>query len=184
MLAASLAVLTICGQVHASYVYLFALAGGFVFVVDSPARQVFVNELVPADSVRNAIGLNAAVFQSTRLIGPALAGVLISSVGAGWVFAANALCYLVPIIALLRIRPASWCRVRCSLGRRPAARDPALRRRPAAPGLDDPAGSVVGTFGLNFPIVLTGIAATPSTARRPSTACSTSCWLSARSAER
>ena len=94
ILTAALAVLAISGQATAWEVYAFALVGGLVFVVDNPARQVFVNELVPAATVRNAIALNAAVFQATRLIGPALAGLLISTVGTGWAFAAN--CLLLP----------------------------------------------------------------------------------------
>jgi MFS family permease len=71
LVTALLAVLTISGQVQVWEVYALTLAGGCVFVVDSPARQVFVNELVPADYVRNAIGLNAAVFQTTGWSGPA-----------------------------------------------------------------------------------------------------------------
>src|SRR4051812_8748109 len=70
--AALLAALIISGRVHVWQVYAITLVAGFIFVVDSPTRQVFVNELVPTPYVRNAIGLNAAVFQSTRLIGPAI----------------------------------------------------------------------------------------------------------------
>ncbi|MGH8965587.1 MAG: MFS transporter, partial [Actinomycetes bacterium] len=94
LLAATLAVLTITGSIRVEHVYAFALAAGLVFVVDNPTRQVFVNEIVPAGHVRNAIALNAAVFQTSRLVGPAVAAVLISTVGTGWAFAANAVSYL------------------------------------------------------------------------------------------
>ena len=159
VLTGLLAALTLSGNIHAWEVYGFALAGGFVFVVDSPARQVFVNELVPASHIRNAIGLNAAVFQATRLFGPALAGLLISGVGTGWAFAATAVCYLGPVATLLRIDtrqllpapavPRSTGQLKETL--RYVAGQPQLAWTLLLVG-------VVGTFGLNFPIVLTGIA--------------------------
>ena len=90
----------------AAYVYAFALASGVVFAFDSPARQAFVTEVVSEDRLRAAISLNAAVFQATRLIGPAIASVLIATAGTGWVFAVNAACYLGPTIGLLLLRPA------------------------------------------------------------------------------
>jgi len=64
-----------------------------VFAFDAPTRQAFVTEVVPPGQLRAAISLTAAVFQATRLIGPAIASLLIASVGTGWVFALNAACY-------------------------------------------------------------------------------------------
>ena len=156
---ALLAVLTITGHVHVWEVYALTLAGGCVFVVDSPARQVFVNELVPAPYVRNAIALNAAVFQTTRLVGPAIAGVLISTVGSGWVFAVNALSFLVPTLALLRIRRSELL-PSPSTSREPGQLMDTLRYVAARPHLGWTIAlvGIVGTFGLNFPIVLTGLA--------------------------
>ena len=86
--------------------YAFALMSGVIFAFDVPARQSFVNEVVPEGRLRAAIALNAAVFQATRLIGPAIASVLIVSVGTGWVFAVNAACYLGPTVGLLLLRPS------------------------------------------------------------------------------
>ena len=102
----ALAVVTIAGAVRAADVYAFALLSGVIFAFDVPARQSFVNEVVPDGRLRAAIALNAAVFQATRLIGPAIASVLIVSVGTGWVFAVNAACYLGPTIGLLLLRPS------------------------------------------------------------------------------
>ena len=102
----ALAVVTIAGAVRAADVYAFALMSGVIFAFDVPARQSFVNEVVPEGRLRAAIALNAAVFQATRLIGPAIASVLIVSVGTGWVFAVNAACYLGPTIGLLLLRPS------------------------------------------------------------------------------
>src|SRR3984957_9905942 len=102
----ALAVITIAGAARAADVYAFALLSGVIFAFDVPARQSFVNEVVPEGTLRAAIALNAAVFQATRLIGPAIASLLIVSVGTGWVFAANASLYLGPTIGLLRLRPS------------------------------------------------------------------------------
>jgi MFS family permease len=160
-LAAVLAVLTLTGEVRVEHVDLIALAGGLVFVVDNPARQVFVNEVVPVGYLRNAIALNAAVFQTTRLLGPAVAGVLIGTVGIGWAFAANALCYLGPTVGLLLIRPAGLVRSPALL-RAPGQLRSAWHYVTARPhiGATIALVGVVGTFGLNFPVVLTAIAST------------------------
>ena len=72
------------------HVYVIALVLGLVTVLDQPARQVFVNELVGPTYLRNAISVNSTTFQLGGLIGPALAGLLLTAVGAGWAFAANA----------------------------------------------------------------------------------------------
>ena len=67
-----------------------------------------MTDVVPEGRLRAAISLNAAVFQATRLIGPALASLLIVSAGTGWVFAVNAACYLGPTIGGLLIQDISW----------------------------------------------------------------------------
>lgn len=159
LLSATIAVLTISGVVQVEHLYLLALVGGLVFVVDNPTRQVFVNEVVPADRARQAIALNAATFQAARLVGPAVAVVLIGTVGTGWAFAANAVSFLFPIAGLLLIRPAELFpapRFDPTVGRlRDALRHVAARPRVAATIV---LVGVVGTFGLNFPIVLTAMA--------------------------
>lgn len=161
VLAAVLAVLTLTGEVRVGHVYLLAVLGGLVFVVDNPARQVFVNEVVPPGYLRNAIALNAAVFQTTRLLGPAVAGVLIGTVGIGWAFVANALCYVGPTVGLLLIRPANLLRVPV-LGRAPGQLRSAARYVAARPHVawTIVLVGVVGMFGLNFPVVLTVMAST------------------------
>ena len=155
-----LAVLIISGRVQVWEVYAITLAAGFVFVVDSPARQVFVNELVPQVYVRNGIGLNAAVFQSTRLIGPAVAGVLISTVGSGWAFAAAAACFLLPLMVLMQIRTRELIPGPPPVPREPGQLRETLRYVASQPHLAWTIFlvGVLGTFGLNFPIVLTSVA--------------------------
>ena len=121
MTAGVLAVLTLTGHVAAWHVYLIALALGLITAVDNPTRQAFVNELVPASQLRNAISLNSTVFQLGALVGPGVSGVLIGAVGPGWSFAANACSFVAPITGLLAMRrhemmrlprPATAARVR------------------------------------------------------------------------
>ncbi|WP_461172939.1 MFS transporter [Arthrobacter sp. Z1-9] len=90
LLAAALAILALTGAVEVWHVYVIALVLGLVTVLDQPARQVFVNELVGPKYLRNAISVNSTTYQLGGLIGPALAGWLLTAVGAGWAFAGNA----------------------------------------------------------------------------------------------
>jgi len=90
VLAGILAALALSQRIEVWHVYVIALALGLVTVLDQPARQVFVNELVGPAYLRNAISVNSTTFQLGGLIGPALAGLLLTAVGAGWAFAANA----------------------------------------------------------------------------------------------
>jgi MFS family permease len=165
----ALAVITITGAVTAASVYVFALLSGVIFAYDVPARQAFVTDVVPEGQLRAAISLNAAVFQATRLLGPAIASLLIVSAGTGWVFAVNAACYLGPTIGLLSLRPADLQPARVA-PRSPGAPSPGprslgpvreaagfLRRRPDLLWTIFLVG-MLGTFGLNFPIVLTAMA--------------------------
>jgi MFS family permease len=155
----ALAVITISGAARAADVYAFALLSGVIFAFDVPARQSFVTEVVPEDRLRAAISLNAAVFQATRLIGPAIASLLIVSAGTGWVFALNAACYLGPTIGLLLLRPSDLQPVRPA-PRVPGAVRTAVRylwRRPDVLWTIFLVG-MLGTFGLNFPVVLTAMA--------------------------
>ena len=103
-LAATLAVLALSGVIMVWHVYGIALVLGLVTVLDQPARQVFVNELVGPTYLRNAISVNSTTFQLGGLIGPALAGLLLTAVGAGWAFAANAVACCSTVVMLLVLR--------------------------------------------------------------------------------
>lgn len=104
VLAATLAGLALTQRIEVWHVYTIALVLGLVTVLDQPARQVFVNELVGPAFLRNAISVNSTIFQLGGLIGPAVAGVLLSAVGAGWAFAANAVacCSTLTMLMVLR----------------------------------------------------------------------------------
>jgi MFS family permease len=106
LISAALAALVLSGTVQVWHIWALALVGGFVTVVDNPARQVFVNEIVGPQLLRNAISLNSSTFQLGALIGPAIGGLAITAVGSGWAFALNAgACALV--VASLAIMDAS-----------------------------------------------------------------------------
>lgn len=103
VLAAILATLTLTGSIQVWHVYVISFALGLVTVIDNPARQVFVNELVGPHYLRNAISLNSSIFQLGGLIGPAVGGILITAVGAGWSFAINAVACLTVVAALFSL---------------------------------------------------------------------------------
>jgi MFS family permease len=157
--AATLAVLTISGRISVTAIYVLAVVGGLVVALDNPTRQSFVGEVVPPQYVRNAIALNAAVFQTTRLVGPALSSVLIGTVGTGWAFAVNALLYVGPTITLSTMRTADLQPV-AALPRAKGQLRSALRYVADRPhvGWTIALVGIFGTFGLNFPVVLTAMA--------------------------
>lgn len=100
----ALAALTLSGHVQVWHVYLTAFLLGLVTVVDNPARQSFVAEMVGPEQLSNAVSLNSANFQSARLVGPAVAGVLITAVGSGYAFLLNGLSFIAPLAGLLLMR--------------------------------------------------------------------------------
>ncbi len=106
ILALALTALAWSGQITVWQLDLFAGLVGLVQVVDSPARLSFLAQMVGREDLPNAVAINSAIFNVTRIIGPAVAGVLIAVVGAQVCFALNALSFVAVIIALLAMRPA------------------------------------------------------------------------------
>jgi MFS family permease len=104
VLALVLAILTATGTVTLWEVYLLALMLGFVNMIDNPTRQSFVVEMVGSDQLPNAVSLNSIVMNGARIIGPAIGGVLIATVGLAVCFAANAGSYVAVIAALALMR--------------------------------------------------------------------------------
>ncbi|MBZ9540237.1 MFS transporter [Modicisalibacter tunisiensis] len=155
LLALGLGLLTVTGVVTLWQVYAFALGLGCVSAFDAPARQTFVNDLVGERYLANAVALNSTSFNSARMIGPAVAGLLIAAVGTGWVFLINAASFAVMLVALSRLRRAELHRVE-----RPARRAGGVtegfryvgRRRDLLWMLVMLA--LIGTFGFNFPIYI------------------------------
>ncbi|MGK2858735.1 MAG: MFS transporter [Thermoanaerobaculia bacterium] len=105
--AVTLAVLTLTDRIEVGHVIVLASLLAVVYGIDIPVRQSFVVEMVGREDLVNAIGLNSSIFNGARVIGPAIAGILVATVGEGWCFAINAVSF-VPIIAclvLMRIEP-------------------------------------------------------------------------------
>ncbi|NLU70957.1 MFS transporter [Streptomyces sp. HNM0574] len=152
----ALAALTLSGNVHVWHVYALAFVLGLATVVDNPTRQTFVSEMVGPDQIRNAVSLNSANFQSARLIGPAVAGVMISAVGSGWAFLFNGLSFLAPLAGLLLMRTSELFTTDRAPRSKGQLREGLTYVR-THPELLWPIVLVgfVGTFGFNFPIWLT-----------------------------
>ncbi|EFL16661.1 MFS transporter [Streptomyces sp. C] len=151
----ALAALTLAGNVQVWHVYLAAFLIGLVTVVDNPARQTFVSEMVGPAQLANAVSLNSANFQSARLVGPAIAGVLITAVGSGWAFLLNGLSFAAPIAGLLLMRTRELHPVTPQPRAKGQLRE-GLRYVAGRPELVWPIVLVgfIGTFGFNFPIWL------------------------------
>jgi MFS family permease len=104
LLTLVLALLTLSGRVHIWHVVAISLLLGMVNALDIPARQVFVAQTVERGDLMNAIALNSSVFNGARIVGPAVAGVLVATVGEGLCFLLNSLSYLAVIGGLLAMR--------------------------------------------------------------------------------
>ena len=101
VLAALLAALTLAGHIQIWHIFVLASLLGIVNAFDIPSRQSFIVEMVGREDLVNAIALNSSMVNGARLVGPAVAGVVVSLVGEGWCFAVNALSYLAVIAGLL-----------------------------------------------------------------------------------
>ncbi len=104
LLAVTLAILTWLGAVQAEHILLTTFLGALLLAFDNPTRQALIPELVPRQDLLNALSLNSATFTGAALVGPALAGVLLDVVGAGWLFMLNGISFLAVLAALLLMR--------------------------------------------------------------------------------
>ena len=104
VLAFALAALTLSGLVQVWHVFFLAALLGIVNAFDVPARQAFVIEIVGRDDLMNAIPMNSSLFNGARIIGPAIAGAVVTAVGEGWCFFLNGVSYMAVIASLLAMR--------------------------------------------------------------------------------
>ncbi|MDR3482928.1 MAG: MFS transporter [Burkholderiaceae bacterium] len=159
--ALGLGILDISGHVALWQVYVFAGTMGCIAAFDSPARQTFVAELVGDADLPNAVALNSTLFNSAQLIGPAVGGVLISIIGAGWVFILNSVSFVAVITSLMRMRVGEFHRTPRVVvpGGGVFAGLAYIRQRPelimALVML-----FIVGTYGLNFPVFISTMSIT------------------------
>jgi MFS family permease len=156
-----LAVLVLTNTVQLWQIYALALLLGVVNAFDNPTRQAFVVELVGREHLQNAIALNSSLFNSARVIGPAVGGIVITAVGIGQAFLFNGLSFIPLIVGLLFLRPGQFYAV-------PQPQRGNIFRQLAA-GVRYAAGTpevllilmtmaVMGTFGYNFSTILPLIA--------------------------
>jgi len=101
ILALVLATLTLSGTVQVWHIFVLAALLGIVNAFDIPGRQAFLVDMVGKEDLMNAIALNSSMFNGARIIGPAIAGVLVAKIGEGWCFFANGVSYIAVIIGLL-----------------------------------------------------------------------------------
>jgi MFS family permease len=103
ILATLLAAVVVTDHASMTLMYVFSGAWGLLTAIDNPSRRALVIDMVDHDDLPNAIGLNTAVMTSSRLVGPALAGLVIALTNVEWCFVANAVSYTAVIVALLRM---------------------------------------------------------------------------------
>jgi MFS family permease len=158
-LAMVLGLLTITGMVRLWQVYSFAFLFGCASAFDAPARQTFVGELVGDADLANAVALNSTSFNGARMVGPAIAGLAIASVGTGWAFLANGVSYAAVLASLLLLRPSELHpKARAGAGR--GSMSEGLRYVWSRGDLRTTLIMLllIGTFGLNFPIFVSTMA--------------------------
>ncbi|MEP7114076.1 MAG: MFS transporter [Ilumatobacteraceae bacterium] len=136
-------------------IYIVAVLGGIATAFDNPARRAYVVEMVPEANLQNAVSLNSALMTGSRVVGPALAGLLITTVGYGWTFAIDGLSYLAVILGLFMMR-TSENRPHVVTPRGKGQVREGLRYVRTIPELFVPLVmmAIVGTFAFNFQTVM------------------------------
>jgi MFS family permease len=159
LLALGLGLLTLFGVVQLWHVYAFAFGLGCATAFDAPASQTFVSELVGDRDLSNAVALNSTSFNVARMVGPALAGVLLATLGTGWAFLLNAGSYLAVLGALAALR-AGAMHAGARAPRQRNAFAEGFRYVRARPDLVAIFVMLflIGTFGLNFTIFISTMA--------------------------
>jgi len=155
-----LGVLNVTGVVALWHVYVFCVVLGIFAAIDQPTRQSFVSEMVGGSNVTNAVALNSMAFNAARIVGPAVAGVMITLIGTGWVFLGNAVSFVAVVIGLLAMDPTRL-HVSTRQPRRPGQLGEAIRY---VRGRTDVLVLLllvfcVSTFGMTFFATLANVAA-------------------------
>ena len=151
----SLAALAFMGHPPVLAIYAVAFCGGLATAFDNPARRSFVVEMVPEERISNAVSLNSALMTGSRVVGPALAGLLVTTVGFGWCFLLDAISYLAVIAALWRMNPAELRQAPVTPKGKGQIRE-GLRYARSVPELWVPLlmMALIGTLAFNFQTVL------------------------------
>jgi MFS family permease len=154
-LALVLGAVTAVGAVQLWMIYVLALGLGAVNALDNPARRAFVVEMVGAEHVSNAVSLSSAMFMAARVVGPAVAGLVIASAGVSWCFFANGVSYGAAVLAFLAMRTDEFFAVEPVPKRKGQLRE-GVRYAWSTPALRVPLllTVVIGTLAFNFQVVL------------------------------
>jgi MFS family permease len=157
ILALLMGILVMSGSVKVWHVFVFAALYGVVNSVETPTRQSFVSELAGRELLPNALSLSAATFNSARIIGPAIGGLIIT-IGIGEAFVINALTFIAPLIAISRMRSSELFRAKVTgpVAAHEAKIIDGLRYVRQRPDLLMPIVLmlIVGAFAFNFQITL------------------------------
>jgi MFS family permease len=155
-----LGLLDVAGLVQVWHVYLLCVAVGVFVAVEVPVRQAFVAEIVGRAHVTNAVALNASGFNLARVVGPAIAGMMIVLIGTGWLFIANAVLTMAVVYGLFLMRPAELLRTP-KIPRRKGQLVEGLRYVRKRPDIVTVLALVffVSTFGMTFYVTLAVVAA-------------------------
>jgi MFS family permease len=159
VLALGLGILTVLGVVQLWHVYVFAFLFGSAAALDSPVRQTFVAELVGDEDLPSAVSLNSTSFNAARMIGPAVAGLVIAKYGTGWSFLINGVSFGAVLISMYLLR-LSELRLNVRATRAESGFRVALLYVWSQPELKAMLImlALIGTFGLNFPIFISTMA--------------------------
>ncbi|MGA2550263.1 MAG: MFS transporter [Burkholderiaceae bacterium] len=158
-LALILGILTVEGIVKLWHVYVFAFLFGSAAAFDAPVRQTFVAELVGDADLSNAVALNSTSFNAGRMVGPAIAGLVIASVGTGWAFLLNGVSFVAVLLSLSLLRSGTL-HVHARAHRAKGSFTEGFRYVWKRPDLKAILVMLflIGTFGLNFPIFISTMA--------------------------
>ncbi|MDQ2826742.1 MAG: MFS transporter [Actinomycetota bacterium] len=150
-----LAALAFSGHPPVLAIYGVALLGGFTIAFDNPARRSFVVEMVPEEDIGNAVSLNSALMTGSRVVGPALAGLLITTVGFSWCFLLDGISYLAVLAGLYLMDPSQLRRPPIMARAKGQVRA-GLRYARSVPELWIPLVmmAMIGTLAFNFQTVL------------------------------
>ena len=150
-----LAILAFHPQPSLPALYALAIAGGVVLSLDNPLRRSFVTEMVPQEDRQNAVVLYSMIVNLSRVFGPALAGVLVTTLGYGWCFTVDAVTYLAVLACLAMMRPQELQRVPAR-PRRPGEVREGLRYLRSVPALTITYAmlAAIGLLAYNFNVTL------------------------------
>jgi MFS family permease len=155
VLALILGAVTVLGVVQLWMIFVLALGLGAVNAVDNPARRAFVVEMVGTEHVSNAVSLSSAMFMAARVVGPAIAGLVIAGLGVSWCFFANGVSYSAAVLAFVAMRENEFFAVEPVPKRKGQLRE-GLRYAWSTPALRLVLvlTAVIGTLAFNFQVVL------------------------------